>query len=146
VRDVHLVVGVALLALNAAAALYGGYAWWQGTEARGFWPLARAGQAIVVVQALLGAVLVLDGRDLPDLHLVYGLSPIAVFFAAEQLRAVSAEIVLERRGLENAQAMHGLSEADQQAVVGEILRREVGVLAAAAAVTCTLAARGAGLY
>ena len=145
-RDVHIAIGVALLALNAAAAAYGGWAWWRGARAPGFWPLARAGQAVVVVQAALGGILVAAGHDLPRLHLVYGLTPIAVFFAAEQLRAVSAEIVLERHGLPDAQAMRGLPEAEQHALVGEIVNRETGVIAAAAAVVCTLAARGAGLY
>ena len=32
----------------------------------------------MMVEAVIGAVLLLDGRDLPRLHLVYGLTPIAV--------------------------------------------------------------------
>ncbi len=143
---VHVTVGVALLGFHAAAALYGAMAWSRGVFPAGYWNLVRLAQALVVVQAALGGVLLLDGRSLPDLHLVYGLTPIAVWFAAEQLRVVSAEVVLERRGLPDAQAMRGLPEAEQREIVVDIVRRETGVMAAAAGVVLLLAARGAGLY
>ena len=44
-----------------------------GDPAPAFWPLLRAGQALVVVEALDGLVLLLSGQELPSLHLVYGL-------------------------------------------------------------------------
>jgi hypothetical protein len=144
VTDVHIVVGAALLAVNLAAGLYGAVAWMRGADAPGFWPVLRTGQALVVVQALLGGALVLDGRSPPDLHLVYGLTPLGVAFVAEQLRVLSAQTELDRAGLEDAQAVGRLPEAEQHALVESIVRREVGVMAASALVVSVLAARAAG--
>ena len=65
-------------------------------------------------------------------------------FVAEQLRAVSAATVLDARGIENAQALGTRPEAEQQSVVTQILRRELGVMARACLVTCFLALRAYG--
>ena len=50
----------------------------------------------MVVEALDGAVLLLMGKELPRLHLIYGLVPLGVAFVAEQLRLTSAQAILER--------------------------------------------------
>lgn len=141
---VHVALGATLLAANLAAAGYGGWLWWYGGEPRGFWGLMRAAQVLVALQALLGSILALSGRDLPDLHLVYGLLPLAVSLFAEQLRALSAQAELDRAGLEDAQAVGHLPEARQHALVDAIVRREIGVMAASALVVSVLAARAAG--
>jgi hypothetical protein len=139
----HEYLGAITIAVNALAALTGLYAWrWRATKA--FWPLLRAGQLLVIVEAVVGAALLLDGSDLPRLHLVYGLVPIAVSFVAEQLRLASAEIVLEQRGLENAQEVATLPDAEQRALVSSIIRRETGVMAASAAVVALLCLRAQG--
>ena len=56
-------------------------------------------------------MLLLDGRDLPRLHLVYGLTPIAVAFLAEQLKLLATQTLLDKRGYEGgadvAQAARG---------------------------------------
>ena len=52
----HVVLGTALIAVNALAAAIGGLAWRRATVPRGFWPLLRAGQALVMVEALDGAM------------------------------------------------------------------------------------------
>ena len=57
-----------------------------GKRVAGFWAALRTGQALIIVEAVTGAALLLDGKDLPRLHLIYGLVPIAVAFVAEQLR------------------------------------------------------------
>jgi hypothetical protein len=144
VTDVHIVLGAVLLAVNLAAGLYGGIAWVRQSEAPGFWPVLRTGQALVVAQALLGSAMMIDGRQPPDLHLVYGLTPLGVAFVAEQLRILSAQTELDRAGLEDAQAVARLPEARQRALVDAIIRREVGVMAASALVVSVLAARAAG--
>jgi hypothetical protein len=144
VTDVHIVLGAVLLAVNLAAGLYGGIAWVRQSEAPGFWPVLRTGQALVVAQALLGSAMMIDGRQPPDLHLVYGLTPVGVAFVAEQLRILSAQTELDRAGLEDAQAVARLPEARQRALVDAIIRREVGVMAASALVVSVLAARAAG--
>ena len=56
----------------------------------------------------------LQGDDLPPLHLIYGLVPLAVSFVAEQLRLVSADQILENHGLEGRADVERLS-ADEQA-------------------------------
>src|SRR5688572_2956796 len=107
---VHIGLGVAVVAVNLAAGAYGAWAWWRDERAPGFWPLLRAGQALVAVEALLGTILLLQDEPLPPLHLVYGLVPLAVAFLAEQLRLTAAQTELDRRGLEGRPAVEALSE------------------------------------
>jgi hypothetical protein len=141
----HVALGVALIAVNALAAAVGGVAWQRDAAPRAFWVLLRAGQALVVVEALDGAVLLAQGRDLPPLHLIYGLVPLAVSFVAEQLRLAAAHTVLDQQGLEGRADVELLSAAEQQDLVRAILRREMGVMAASAAVVALLGIRAAGL-
>jgi hypothetical protein len=144
VTAVHVALGVALIAVNLAAGAWGAWCWWQARPAPGFWPLLRAGQALVIVEAVDGAILLAMGRDLPELHLIYGLVPIGVSFVAEQLRLVSADTELGRRGLEGRADVEALPEAEQHALVDAILRREMGVMAASALVVAALGVRAAG--
>jgi hypothetical protein len=141
VTAVHITLGVAVVAVNLAAGAWGAWAWWQWRDARGFWPLLRTGQALVAVEAALGGALILAGEELPSLHLVYGLTPLAVALFAEQLRVVSAQTELDRRGLEGREAVAALSESDRRQLVRAIVRREIGVMAASALVVAVLAAR-----
>ena len=141
---VHIAIGVAMVAVNLAAALLGAWQWWRRTPGALFWHLLRAGQAVTVLAAGDGLVLVALGEDLPDLHLVYGLTPIGVSFLAEQLRIASADTVLQARDLPDAQAMRGLPEADQHAIVRQIVRRELGVMATSAFVVAVLGMRAGG--
>ncbi len=101
----HAVLGGLLIAVNVAAGALGAYHWWRATHSRAFWPLLRGGQALVVLQALDGLVLVALGHDLPELHLIYGLTPLGVSFVAEQLRLASADTVLGAHGLEGSAGM-----------------------------------------
>jgi hypothetical protein len=141
----HIALGTALIAVNALAAVLGGVQWWRGRTSRIFWPLLRAGQALVLVEALDGAILLLQGDDLPRLHLIYGLVPLAVSFVAEQLRLVSADQILENRDLEGRADVERLSADEQSQLVHAILRREMGVMAASAGVVALLGVRAAGL-
>jgi hypothetical protein len=140
----HIVLGTALIAVNAVAGLYGAFAWWRHANAPGFWPLLRVGQALVLVEALDGAILLLEGRELPPLHLIYGLVPLAVSFVAEQLRLTAAETVLQQRDLEGRADVEKLPPAEQHELVRVILRREMGVMAASAVVVALLGVRAAG--
>jgi hypothetical protein len=141
VTAVHIALGVAVVAVNLAAGAWGAWAWWQWRDAPGFWPLLRTGQALVAVEAALGGGLLLAGEEMPPLHLVYGLTPLGVAFFAEQLRIMSAQTELDRRGLEGREAVAALSEADQRRLVRAIVRREVGVMAASALVVALLGVR-----
>ena len=138
---VHVALGVALIATNLAAGLWGAWCWWRVRDAPGFWPLLRIGQALVMVQAVDGGILVLTGRELPDLHLVYGLVPLGVSFLAEQLRLAAADAVLAQRGLEGRADVEALPAERQRSLVRAIVRRETGVMAASALVVVALGVR-----
>jgi hypothetical protein len=141
---VHVVVGVAVLVLSLAAGLWGGWCWYRAIDPRLFWPLMRAAQGAIVLEAVLGAALLIIGRrGYGSLHLLYGVLPIAISLVAEQLRISSAETVLASRGLEDAQAVGRLDEDSQRSVVLSIVRRELGVMAVAALVIFGLAVRAA---
>ena len=140
----HAGIGIAMVAVNLAAALAGAWQWWRAGPGTVFWRLLRGGQALTVLAAADGLILVVLGEDLPDLHLVYGLTPIGVSFMAEQLRLASADTVLQARDLEDAQAMRGLPEAEQHAIVHQIVRRELGVMAISAFVVAVLGLRAGG--
>jgi hypothetical protein len=137
----HLVVGLATIALFAVATLLGAWSWARRRPGRAFWAILRAGQAALVAQVILGGVLLVAGRRTSDLHLVYGLLPLGVSFAAEQLRVSAAHTVLDARGLASPEAVGELPDADQRALVLAILRREVGVMTVAAGVVTALALR-----
>ena len=138
---IHAAIGIAMVVVNLAAALVGGWQWWRAGRGTLFWRLLRAGQALTVLAAADGLILVIAGEELPELHLVYGLTPIGVSFLAEQLRLASADTVLQARDLEDAQAMRGLPEAEQHAIVHQIVRRELGVMAVSAFVVAVLGLR-----
>ena len=138
-------VAIVLAALSAVAALVGAWAWWQVRPVQAFWVLLRAAQAAAGVLAVLaGVAAALGHRPGDGLFWVYALTPVFVNFVGEQLRAVSAQTVLDARGLEDAQALRAYSEAEQRSVVLAILRREAGVMTLAAAVACFLALRALG--
>ncbi len=137
----HAGLGIAVVVVNVLAGLIGAFAWWRGIQVRLFWPLLRAGQALVALAALDGLILNIAGHELPPLHLVYGLTPIGVAFLAEQLRLAAADSVLQSRDLEDAKAMGALPEDEQHAIVHAIIRRETGVMAASALVVAILGLR-----
>jgi hypothetical protein len=145
VSAAHEALGWILIGVNALAFLVGGAQWWRWEGSRLFWPLLRFGQAMVIVEAVDGGVLVLQGKSLPNLHLIYGLVPLAVSFVAEQLRLAAADTVLQQRDLEGRADVERLPVEEQHALVRAILRREMGVMTASAGVVALLGVRAAGL-
>jgi hypothetical protein len=141
VTEIHIGLGAALIAANLAAGLVGLWGWWRHRHVSGFWPLLRVGQALVMIQAIDGAILLLMGRDLPELHLIYGLVPLGVSFLAEQLRLAAADTVLAQRGLEGRADVEALPPQEQRELVRAIVRREMGVMAASALVVAALGVR-----
>jgi hypothetical protein len=142
-KQVHIVVGVLTITLSAAAGLYGLWCWWRAQRSTWFWRILRVSQAAVVVQAALGGVLLLTGHKPPSLHVLYGVLPLLVSFFGEQFRVNSAQMVLDQRGFESAQAVGELPAEEQQKVVVAILQREVGVMVLAALVNVVLLGRAA---
>jgi hypothetical protein len=143
VKDVHLVVGVLAIALNGLAALLGGWCWWRARPSQWFWRVLRAGQVIVVVEVVLGGVLRLTGHKASGLHVLYGVLPLLVAILSEQLRAATAQMVLDSQGFESNEEVGGLPPDEQRALVTTILQREIGVMALSAVVVVVLLARAA---
>jgi hypothetical protein len=143
VKEVHLVVGIVAITLNAAAALLGSWRWWRREPSAWFWRVLRAGQIAVVVQVALGGVLVLTGPKPKGLHVIYGLLPLLVSLIAEALRGASAQTVLDARGFESAQEVGRLPEEEQRGIVAAIIHRELGVMTLAAWVVVVLLLRAA---
>ena len=134
-----------LAGLSGLSAALGGWAWWQVAEARAFWILLRASQVVaVLLAAFAGVAAVLGHRPDDGLFWVYAIVPVAVGFVAEQLRVLSADSVLDARDIPDAQALGRRSPEEQRAVVLAIVRRETGIMALAALVTCFLALRALG--
>jgi hypothetical protein len=134
---VHVIFGVAVVALNAAAGLIGAVSWARRRPSVVFWYVLRAAQVAVVVQALIGLALLAEGRQpADDLHFIYGVSPLVVTFATESMRVGSAG-----RELEHVPDVEALSEREQAEVALRIAQRETGVMTIGVLLILTLALR-----
>jgi hypothetical protein len=134
-----MVVGIAVLATNLVAALWGAIGWVR-KDARAsivFWPLLRAAQATVVIQAVVGLLLVARGASSPDgLHIAYGISPLIVSLVSEGMRVAVAQRELE--GIEDVDA---LERSEQVALAKRVALGEMGVMTVGALLILTLALR-----
>jgi hypothetical protein len=137
--EVHLVVGVAVLALNLAAGVWGGVAWLTNRASVAFWYILRAAQASVVVQVLLGAILLALGHEASDpIHYMYGSAPLLVNLFAEGMRVGAAQ-----RELPEGIAFESLGATQQRAIALRIVRREMGVMTIGALLIVAFAYRAA---
>lgn len=134
----HLIVGVAVLATNLGAAVWGAIAWIRHVPSTGFWYLLRTAQVTVIAQVLLGAVLLLTDRSADGLHYLYGVLPVFVAMLAEAARAGAGARELE--GID----FDALPRERQRLVALAIFRRETGIMAVSAFVVFFLALRAAG--
>jgi hypothetical protein len=145
VTDLAHVLALLVAISNGIAGIVCAWLWWRVEPHSFAWLLIRAGQAAAVAQAVGAGVLAVAGFEPADgLYWLYALLPVAVGFVAEQLRLTSAQLVLDARELENAQAVGALPADDQRSIVLQIVRREMGVMAAAALVIAFLALRAVG--
>jgi hypothetical protein len=138
VAEVHLVVGVSLIAANLVAGIWGGYSWLESRPTTGFWYALRIAQATVILQALLGLALAFSGHHADELHYLYGGLPLVVSLLAELIRAGSA--AQELGDVE----FRSLPEERQRQIAFAIVRRETGIMATACLVIFLLALRAAG--
>ena len=69
--------------------------------------------------------------------------PLVVALIAEQLKLSAATMVLDARGLEDAQAVGALPKEEQREIVVAIMRREIGAMTLSALVVTALLARAA---
>ena len=143
-KIVHIVIGAMSLGFTGCAAVWGIWCWYRTRSSRTFWWLLRAGQGLIVVEAVLGGVWEASGRHASELHLIYGLVPIAIAFVAEQLRIATAQLVMDSRGFESAEEVGELDPEEQRVIVLTITQRELGVMVLAAIVMTVLLARTAG--
>ena len=138
-NTLHLVLGVAVVALNLLAGAWGGIAWLQQRPSVSFWYMLRAAQVAVVLQILVGGILVLLGEEATGaLHYVYGLAPLLVSLLAEGARAGAADRELGETEFQT------LARDRQRAIALAIVRREMGIMALSAWVIFFLALRAAG--
>jgi heme A synthase len=138
VVGIHIAVGVFLIALNLAAGLVGGIAWFRKKPSAGFWYVLRGAQGAVFVQALLGMLLVVTGHQpKEELHYLYGILPLFISFIAEGAKIGAAERELGEVDPDS------MPESDRQAVVIAILRREMGIMVVSCWVIFFLALRAA---
>jgi hypothetical protein len=145
VTDIAHIVALLVAISNGIAGILSAWLWWRVAPHSYAWPLIRTGQAAAVMQAIVAGVLAAKGLEpADDLYWLYALLPVAVGFVAEQLRLASAQMVLDVRDLDDAQAVGRLPEDDQRSIVLQIVRREMGVMAAAALVIAFLALRALG--
>jgi hypothetical protein len=138
VPEVHLVVGVCLLAANLVAGVWGGLDWLQRRPSPGFWYALRIAQATVILQALLGLALVFTGSEGDALHILYGSLPLVVSLLAELIRVGSAQQELGDLDI------YALPEERQTEIALAIVRRDTGIMAVACLVIFFLALRAAG--
>jgi hypothetical protein len=141
---------IAVAALNAIAGIIGAWIWYRGDprERRGagaFWVMLRVGQGSALTLAIaVGSLAAAGKQPREDLFYLYALLPLAIGFLAEQLRVTSAQTILEDHGMDSAQEVGALPEAEQQDLLAAVLRRELGVMASSALVVVFLALRAAG--
>jgi hypothetical protein len=138
VPEVHLVVGVSLIAANLVAGVWGGLDWLQRNPSPGFWYALRIAQATVILQTLLGLLLVFSGHHAKELHILYGVLPLVVSLLAEVIRLGSAQQELGELDI------HDMPEEQQTQVALAIVRRDTGIMATACLVIFLLALRAAG--
>jgi hypothetical protein len=147
-NEAVVAAAIVVAALNLIPGLLGVWIYYDGAARGGFaaafWPLLRAGQGSALTLAVAVGSLAAAGKDAREgLFYLYALLPLAIAFLAEQLRATSAQTILDQRGLEGREAVAALPESEQHGLVGAILHRETGVMAASAFVVVFLALRAA---
>jgi hypothetical protein len=137
--ELHVAVGVAVLALNVVAGVWGAVAWLTDRASLFFWYVLRAAQVSVVMQVLLGAVLLGLGDTADDpIHYMYGTLPLLVSFVAEGMRSGAAQ-----RELPEGVDFRALGASEQHAIALGIVRREMGIMAIGALLIAALAFRAA---
>lgn len=132
-----MILGIAVLATNAAAGAWGAVAWLRQTPSLWFWYPLRLAQATVAVEVVLGLILLARGATSPDgLHVAYGVSPLVVTLVSEAMRAGVAQRVLEE-----VDDVDSLTREQQMAVARRVALAEMGVMTVGALLIVTLALR-----
>jgi len=135
--DLHIWLGVAVLAANGVAGGWGAVAWLRGEPSVVFWYLLRAAQATVASQVVLGLLLLARGDSSPDgLHIAYGVTPLVVALVSEGLRVAAAQ-----REIEAAGDLEALDRPGQIMLARRVSLSEMGVMTIGLLLVVTLALR-----
>jgi hypothetical protein len=133
----HAALGIAVVATNAAAAVWGAVAWLRKDPSLVFWPLLRVAQAVVVVQVVVGLLLLARGDSAPDgLHVAYGLAPLVITLVSEGMRIGAAQREVE--GIDDVEA---LPHREQVLLARRIALGEMGVMTVGVLLILTLSLR-----
>jgi hypothetical protein len=131
-----MAVGIAVLATNGVAGVWGAVAWLRKDPSVWFWYLLRAAQAAVVVQAFLGFGLLAQGLRAADgLHALYGFAPLLITLVSEGMRVGVAQRELEDVDIDE------LQHAQQVAIARRVALAEMGVMTIGVLMILTLALR-----
>jgi pseudouridine-5'-phosphate glycosidase len=131
-----MVVGIAVLATNGVAGVWGAVAWLRKDPSVWFWYLLRVAQASVVIQALIGFGLLAQGMRAPDsLHAVYGFAPLAITLFSEGMRVGVAQRELEDVDID------GIERAERIVIARKVALAEMGVMTIGVLMILTLALR-----
>jgi hypothetical protein len=134
-----MVTGIAVLATNLFAALWGAVAWARRDPSIWFWYILRVAQVTVVVQVTLGLILLAtDHRARDELHYAYGIALLVVTLVTEGMRAGAG--LRELEGVEDPEA---LTDDEKRALARRVVLREMGVMTIGALLVSTLALRAA---
>ena len=132
-----MVLGIAVLATNGAAAGWGAVSWLRGPPSVWFWYLLRLAQGAVAPQVMVGLLLLARGETAPDgLHIAYGVAPLVITLVSEGLRLGAAQ-----RELEGVPDVDSLERAEQIAIARRVALAEMGVMTVGALLILTLALR-----
>jgi hypothetical protein len=122
--EFHLGVGVAVLALNLVAGVWGATSWLLDRPSVFFWYVLRAAQVSVAFQVFLGLLLLALGHSAEDpIHYMYGSAPLLVSLFAEGMRAGAAQ-----RELPDGVDFAALGAEHQRTIALRIVRREMGIM------------------
>jgi hypothetical protein len=136
---IHEVLGIAVLAANLLAAVWGAVAWRRKVPSIAFWPILRVAQATVVAEVVLGGILWATGEKPPDnLHYVYGVAPLVVSLVCEAMRVGAAQ-----KELEDVEDVDALDHREQVLIARRVVIRQMGVMTIGSLLIVTLALRAA---
>ena len=140
-RDVHAILGIATLAVNVVAALWGGIAWMRSDPSVSFWYVLRVAQGFVVVEVVLGLVRLFQGAKPPDdLHYVYAVAPLVIALVTEGMRSNAAHSEIE--ALDGADPEE-LPHREKVLLARRVVVREIGIMTVGVILIVTLLLRAA---
>ncbi len=135
-----MAVGIAVLATNFAAAVWGSVAWLRRIPSVIFWYLLRVAQGVVILQVALGLFLLIGQGKRADsgLHYLYGVALLVIALVAEAFRAGVAAREIEKREIDDIET---LERREQVLLARAVVRNEMGIMTISVIAVVTLALR-----